>query len=210
MNTPTRLVIADDHPVIRAGLSALLATYGDLEVVGEAANGVEAVALWDQMRPDVGLFDLRMPALDGLGALGRIRERDPRAAIVILTTLTGDADIDRVIGAGANAYLRKDAGMAEIVACIQSVHRTGECAQPLVRARLARRAVEEALTPRECEVLAGIARGWSNRRVGAELNVSEGTVKTHLKRIYGKLYARNRTEAVVVARRKGLLPSPGA
>jgi two-component system NarL family response regulator len=205
MNAPTRLMIADDHPLIRAGLRALLSAHDDLAVVGEAADGAEAVAVWDQSSPDVGLFDLRMPTLDGVQALLRIRQRQPQAAVVILTSMVGDADIDRVVRAGAKAYLPKDVGITEIVACIREVRRSGQYAQPLLKSRLAGRGVEEALTEREGEVLSGIARGWSNQRVADELEIAEGTVKTHLKRIFGKLYARNRTEAVVIARRKGLL-----
>jgi len=205
MNDPVRLMIADDHPVIRAGLRVLLSSHGDFVVAGEAADGLQAVDIWQETKPDVGLLDLRMPGIDGLEALRRIREQEPQAAIVILTSMTSEADMDRAIAAGANAYLPKQSSIAEIVSCIRAVR----CGAPFVHAgvqkRLAERAVEEQLTPREGEVLAGVARGLSNRRVADELKVAEGTIKTHLKRIFGKLYARNRTEAVVIARRKGLL-----
>jgi DNA-binding NarL/FixJ family response regulator len=203
---PIRLVIADDHPAIRAGLRALLSSEDDIAVVGEASDGLEAVALWRETTPDIGLFDLRMPGLDGAEALRRIREQQPQAAVIILTTLARDADMDRLAAAGARACLRKDAGMAEIVDCIRSVRLGSPSALAPVKARLPGHALEEPLTPRECEVLDGIACGWSNRRVADVLGIGEGTVKTHLKRLYGKLYARNRTEAVVIARGKGLLP----
>jgi DNA-binding NarL/FixJ family response regulator len=205
MNDPIRIVIADDHPVIRAGLRDLLSSHGDFVVAGEACDGFQAVDVWHETQPDVGLFDLRMPGLDGLEALQRIREQQPHAAIVILTTITSGADMDRAIAAGANAYLPKEASMVEIVGCIQAVRRGTPYVHAGVQKRLVERAGEEALTPREREVLTGIARGWSNRRVAEELTIAEGTVKTHLKRIFGKLYARNRTEAVATARRKGLL-----
>jgi two-component system, NarL family, response regulator len=205
MNDPVRIVIADDHPVIRAGLCALLSSHGDFVVAGEAANGLEAVEVWHEMRPDVGLFDLRMPGLDGLEALQRIREHQPQAPIVILTTIASEADMDRAVAAGANAYLPKEATMTEIVGCIEAVRHGAPYVHAGVQKRLIERALEEPLTPREGEVLAGIAHGWSNRRVADELKIAEGTIKTHLKRIFGKLYARNRTEAVVIARRKGLL-----
>jgi two-component system NarL family response regulator len=205
MNDPIRVVIADDHPVIRAGLRDLLSSHGDFVVAGEAADGLQAVDVWHETKPDVGLFDLRMPGLDGLEALRRIREQQPQAAIVILTTMTSDADMDRAVAAGANAYLPKQSSMAEIVGCIQAVRHGAPYVHAGVQKRLIERAVEEPLTPREGEVLTGIARGWSNRRVADELKIAEGTVKTHLKRLFGKLYARNRTEAVVIARRKGLL-----
>jgi two-component system NarL family response regulator len=204
MNDPIRVVIADDHPVIRAGLCDLLSSHGFV-VAGEAANGLQAIDVWHETKPDVGLFDLRMPGLDGLEALRRIRKQQPQAAIVILTTMTNEADMDRAVAAGANAYLPKQSSMAEIVGCILAVRRGTPYMHAGVQKRLIERAVEEPLTAREGEVLTGIARGWSNRRVAGDLKIAEGTVKTHLKRIFGKLYARNRTEAVVIARRKGLL-----
>jgi DNA-binding NarL/FixJ family response regulator len=121
MNEPIRVVIADDHPVIRAGLRDLLSSHGDFVVAGEAADGLQAVDVWHETKPDVGLFDLRMPGLDGLEALHRIREQQPQAAIVILTTMTSDADMDRAVAAGANAYLPKEASMVEIVGCLRAV-----------------------------------------------------------------------------------------
>lgn len=205
MNLPTRVLIADDHPAIRAGLRALLSSHDDLAVVGEASDGEEAVALWQQTAPDIGLFDLRMPTLDGIEALRRIRRLQPQAAVIILTALCRDADIDRSIDAGARAHLRKDAVTSEILACIRAVRQGAVRDQAQVRQRVARRAAEETLTPREAQVLNGIACGWSNRRVGDALGIGDGTVKTHLKRVYGKLGARNRTEAVARARKKGLL-----
>ena len=205
MNDPIRVVIADDHPVIRAGLHDLLSSHGDFVVAGEAANGLEAVDVWHEAQPDIGLFDLRMPGLDGLEALRRIREQQPQAQVVILTTMTSEADLDRAAAAGANAYLPKESSMAEIVGCIRAVRRGAPYMHAAMQQRLIERTVEEPLTPREGEVLTGIARGWSNQRVADELKIAEGTVKTHLKRIFGKLYAHNRTEAVVIARRKGLL-----
>ncbi|WP_280155877.1 response regulator transcription factor [Piscinibacter sp. XHJ-5] len=205
MNRPTRLLIADDHPILRAGLRTLLSSHDDLAVVGEASDGLEAVALWHETTPDMGLFDLRMPVLDGVEALRRIREAQPQAAVIILTTLALDADIDRLVDAGARTCLRKDAGMSEIVACIRAVRSGASSGQAAVKRRLSSRAAEEPLTPREYAVLDGVARGWSNRRVADALGIGAGTVKTHLKRVYGKLYARNRTEAVVIARSKGLL-----
>lgn len=186
-------------------MRALLSSQADFAVVGEASDGHEAIALWQETKPDVGLFDIRMPILDGVEALRRIREQQPLAAVLMLTTLARDVDVERAIGAGALGYLLKDAGMKEIVACLQSV-RNGEVrVHGGMKSRLSNRDLPEPLTPREAEVLEVIARGTSNRSVAEALGIGEGTVKTHLKRIYGKLYARNRTEAVVVARRKGLL-----
>ncbi|HEX6704110.1 MAG TPA: response regulator transcription factor [Albitalea sp.] len=205
MNAPTRLVIADDHPIVRAGLRTLLSSQDDLTVVGEACDGLEAVALWQETTPDIGLFDLRMPTLDGIEALRRIRAHSPQAAVIILTAMARDADIDRAVAAGARACLRKDAGTSEILACVRSVRSGAPWAWGTVNGRSSKRSAQEPLTPRESEVLEGIARGWSNRRVAEALGIGDGTVKTHLKRVYDKLYARNRTEAVVIARGKGLI-----
>jgi DNA-binding NarL/FixJ family response regulator len=205
MNARTRVFLADDHSIIRAGLRALLSSQGDLDVVAEASDGCEAVALWHEVHPDVGLFDLRLPTLDGVEALRRIRQRQPHAAIIMLTALAREVDVERAIAAGARGYLLKDAAIAEIVAGIRSV-RNGEPRElGRMRSRLAGQEISEPLTPREAEVLQGIARGRSNRSVADLLGIGAGTVKTHLKRIYGKLYARNRTEAVALARTKGLL-----
>jgi two-component system NarL family response regulator len=205
MSVPTRVLIADDHSIIRAGLRALLSSQAGFAVVGEASDGHEAIALWQETQPDIGLFDMRMPMLDGVEALRRIRERQPQAAVIVLTTLARQADVERAIGAGARGYLLKDAAMTEIVACIHSV-RNGEARElGRMNSRLSNRDTSEPLTPREAGVLEGIARGRSNRSVAQTLGIGEGTVKTHLKRVYGKLHARNRTEAIVVARRKGLL-----
>jgi DNA-binding NarL/FixJ family response regulator len=205
MSTPIRIVIADDHSIIRSGLRALLASQPGLAIVGEASDGDEAVALWQEAKPDVGLFDLRMPKLDGIEALGRIREQQPQAAVIMLTNMARDVDVERAIGAGARGYLLKDCAMSEIVACIRSVCQGEPWELDRMRNRLSSRDALEPLTPREAEVLEGIARGRSNRSIAQMLGIGEGTVKTHLKRIYGKLYARNRTEAVAVARTKGLL-----
>jgi DNA-binding NarL/FixJ family response regulator len=205
MSTPIRIVIADDHSIIRTGLRALLASQPGLAIVGEASDGDEAVALWQKNKPDVGLFDLRMPKLDGIEALRQIREQQPQAAVIMLTNVARDVDVERAIGAGARGYLLKDCAMSEIVACIRSVHHGEPRELDRMKHRLSSRDAQEPLTPREAEVLEGIARGRSNRSVAQMLGIGEGTVKTHLKRIYGKLYARNRTEAVAMARSKGLL-----
>jgi len=205
MNVPTRLLIADDHPVIRAGLRALLSSHPDLAVVGEASDGLEAVALWRETLPDIGVFDLRMPGLDGIDALRRIREHQAQAAAIILTALAREADIDRAVDAGARACLHKDAGISDIVAYIRSVRMGASLPSGRAAGRASRPAAREPLTRRESDVLEGIARGWSNQRVAGALGIGDGTVKTHLKRVYGKLYARNRTEAVAIARSKGLL-----
>jgi two-component system NarL family response regulator len=205
MNMPTRVVIADDHPFIRFGLRELLSSHEDIELVGEASDGCEAVALWQELRPDIGLFDLRMPTLDGVQALQRIREQDPQAAVIILTTLVRDVDIERALDAGARAYQCKDAATSELVACIRSVRAGAPQELDRMKSRLSSRLEDETLTARESNVLRRIAYGWTNQKVAEDLGIGEGTVKTHLKRVYDKLGAHNRTEAVAFARRKGLL-----
>lgn len=205
MNAPTRVMIADDHAILRAGLRALLSSHGDLAIVGEASDGAEAIALWRETKPDVGLFDLNMPTLDGAEALRQIREHQPQAAVIMLTTLARDADIERAVGAGARAYLLKDTATSEIVACIRSVLNGDPRVLDHMKKRLSNRATVEHLTSREKEVLEGIATGRSNQCIATMLGIGAGTVKTHLKRIFGKLCARNRTEAVVIARERGLL-----
>lgn len=205
MNAPTRVMIADDHAILRAGLRALLSSHGDLAIVGEASDGAETIALWRETKPDVGLFDLNMPTLDGAEALRQIREHQPQAAVIMLTTLARDADIERAVGAGARAYLLKDTATSEIVACIRSVLNGDPRVLDHMKKRLSNRATVEPLTSREKEVLEGIATGRSNQCIATMLGIGTGTVKTHLKRIFGKLCARNRTEAVVIARERGLL-----
>lgn len=205
MTVPTKVLIADDHSIIRTGLRALLSSQADLAVVGEASNGLEAVALWRETRPDVGLFDMLMPSVDGVEALRRIREHQPQAAVIMLATLAREGDVERAIRVGARGYLLKDAAMTEIVACIQSVQ-NGEARElGRMKSRLPNMNALEPLTLREAEVLEGLSRGRSNRPIAEALGIGESTVKTHLKRIYAKLNARNRTEAIVVARSKGLL-----
>ena len=198
-------MVADDHAIIRTALSALLSSEPDVLVVGEASDGNEAVARWQETRPDVGLFDMCMPDLDGVEALRRLRALDPQARVIMLTTWGREVDIERALDAGARGYVLKDAGLPEIVACIRSVRKGEPHELDRMKGRLSKRSTAERLTPRETRVLADIARGASNRLVAAALGIGEGTVKTHLKRIYGKLYARNRTEAIAVARAKGLL-----
>jgi DNA-binding NarL/FixJ family response regulator len=200
-----RILIADDHSVVREGLVSLVKRKSDMMVVAEASNGREAVDLWKQHRPDVTLLDLRMPELDGVGAINEIRELDPNAHIVVLTTFDGDEDIYRAIKAGAKGYLLKDAAREALMECIRKVHAGETCIPPTLAAKLADRVSGEALSTREIEVLQRIAAGKSNKEIGAELFISEGTVKTHVKSIFSKLDVVSRTEAVATATRRGLI-----
>jgi DNA-binding NarL/FixJ family response regulator len=200
-----RILIADDHSVVREGLVSLVKRKSDMVVVAEASNGREAVQLWKEHHPDVTLLDLRMPELDGVGAIKEIRELDENAHIVVLTTYDGDEDIYRAIKAGAKAYLLKDTARDALVETVRRVHAGETYLPPQLAAKLAERVSGEALSPREIEVLQRMALGKSNKEIGAELFISEGTVKTHIKSIFNKLDVVSRTEAVATANRRGLI-----
>ena len=200
-----RILIADDHSVVREGLVSLVKRKSDMVVVAEASNGREAVDLWKEHRPDVTLLDLRMPELDGVGAIKEIRELDENAQIVVLTTYDGDEDIYRAIKAGAKAYLLKDTARDALVETVRRVHAGETYLPPQLAAKLAERVSGEALSPREIDVLQRMAIGKSNKEIGADLFISEGTVKTHIKSIFSKLDVVSRTEAVATATRRGLI-----
>jgi two-component system NarL family response regulator len=200
-----RILIADDHTVVREGLVSLVKRKSDMVIVAEARNGREAVDLWKEHRPDVTLLDLRMPEMDGVSAIKEIRELDDNAHIVVLTTYDGDEDIYRAIKAGAKAYLLKDTARDALVDCVRKVH-AGETYLPApLAAKLAERVSGDALSAREIEVLQRLAAGKSNKEIGAELFISEGTVKSHVKSIFTKLDVVSRTEAVATATRRGLI-----
>jgi DNA-binding NarL/FixJ family response regulator len=200
-----RVLIADDHTVVREGLAAIIGRQPDMQVVAEANNGREAVALWKQHRPDVTLLDLRMPELDGAGAIVEIRTEDPSARLIILTTFDGDEDIYQGMRAGARAYLLKDARREELLECIRRVAAGGIFVSPEIAAKLAERVGGEELTQRETEVLRLLAGGKSNKEIGGRLFISETTVKSHVKSIFAKLKVLSRTEAVAEASRRGLV-----
>jgi DNA-binding NarL/FixJ family response regulator len=200
-----RILIADDHSVVREGLVSLIKRKSDMVVVAEASNGREAVDLWKEHRPNVTLLDLRMPELDGVGAIKEIRQIDPDAHILVLTTFDGDEDIYRAIKAGAKGYLLKDTAREALMDSIRRVHAGETCIPSTLAAKLADRVSGEALSTREIEVLQRIAAGKSNKEIGAELFISEGTVKTHVKSIFSKLDVVSRTEAVATATRRGLI-----
>lgn len=206
-----RVVIVDDHPIVRAGLVGLVDAADDLEVVGTGATGLEAVALAQALNPDVVLMDLRMPGLDGDAATARIVEASPSTRVVILTTYESDDAILSAIGAGASGYLLKAAPEAELLAGIRAVAEGEVALAPSVSRVLVRRAAARpaqpavVLTPRELDVLRLAAEGLSNREIGARLHLGEATVKTHLLTAFPKLGARTRTGAVTRARDLGLL-----
>ncbi|MDR3428771.1 response regulator transcription factor [Silvimonas sp.] len=203
--TKIRILVADDHCVVREGLSSMISRQPDMVVIGVAANGRDAVKLWREDKPDVCLLDLRMPLLDGVGAIEEIRRHDATARAIMLTTFDTDADISSAIKAGARGYLLKDVQREELLECIRKVHAGAICIPATVVAKLAIGMSSEALTARELDVLVLLASGKSNKEIGVNLYVSETTVKSHLRRIFTKLNVLSRTEAIAVASRRGLV-----
>jgi DNA-binding NarL/FixJ family response regulator len=206
-----RVLVVDDHPVVRAGLVGMLDTEDDLEVVGEAGDGDEALARVGVLGPDVVLMDLRMPRTDGAAATARIVAAHPASRVLVLTTYDTDGDIVRAVEAGATGYLLKDTPRAQLVEAVRAAARGETVLAPSVAGRLLTRMrtpAAEALTPREVQVLAGVARGLTNAEIGRELFIGEATVKTHLLRSFAKLGVDDRTRAVTAAMELGLLPPP--
>ena len=208
-----RVLLADDHPVVREGLRGMLSSEPDIDVAGEAASGTEAVALFASLHPDVVLMDLRMPGGDGVEAIEKIRAaHGSRAKVIVLTTFDTDADILRAVEAGAAGYLLKDAPRADLLRAIRAAASGETVLAPAVAGRLVSRVRgprPESLSARETEVLALVARGLTNVQIGRALFVSEATVKTHLMRACSKLGVTGRTAAVTKAMETGALPPPG-
>ncbi len=212
MTGAIRVLLADDHPVVREGLRGMLAAEPGIEVVGEAASGDEAVAVTRALRPDVILMDLRMPHGDGVSAIARIRADLPEARIMVLTTYDTDADILRAVEAGATGYLLKDTPRAELARAIRAAARGETVLAPAVAGRLMTRVREpqpETLSATQALVLALVARGLTNAEIGRKMFISEATVKTHLLRACAKLGVSGRTAAVTKAIETGALPPPG-
>lgn len=200
-----RIVIADDHPVVREGLRSLVSRLPDMRIVAEASTGREAVALCLRHKPDIALVDLRMPEMSGVEAISALRERAPAVRAIVLTTFDGDEDVYRSLCAGAKAYLLKDAPREELLACIRAVHEGKTWVSSLAAAHLAARLSEEALTARELEVLRLMAAGKSNKEIGTALFVTEGTVKVHVNHILRKLNVSGRGEAIAQAAKRGIV-----
>ena len=200
-----RVLLADDHVIIRSGVAQILNEQPDIQVVAEAADGAAAVALYRKERPDVALLDLQMPKLDGVHVVEQIRKEFPDAVLVMLTTFDTDDDIDRALTAGAKAYLLKDVSTADLVACVRTVHQGGTWVSPAVASKLVARMTRVQLTLRELAVLRSVAAGKSNREIGEALNISEGTVKIHLGHLFEKLGVDSRTQAVAKAVERGLI-----
>ena len=203
--TPIRVLVVDDHPLLREGVMAVLQDHPDVEVVGTATNGREAVDAFTRHLPDVTLMDLQMPHMSGTDAIGEIKGRFADARIVVLTTYKGDVSALRALRAGAVGYLLKDQLLTELVDTIRKVHSGGRCIPPEIAADLAAHFGEDSLSEREIQVLRAVALGNSNKRVAVELYITEETVKAHLKSILAKLHANDRTHAVTIALRRGIL-----
>jgi DNA-binding NarL/FixJ family response regulator len=208
-----RVLIADDHPVVREGLSAMLSKQEDIQVVGEAENGLEAVAKARELRPDIVLMDLRMPEIDGVAAMRRIRTEDADIKFIVLTTYDTDEYIFKGIEAGARAYLLKDAPREELFRAIRAVFRGESLIEPAVAGKVLDRFAElsrqfeatEGLSERELEVLELMAHGAANKEIAGSLGISGSTVKTHIQSIFQKLEVNDRTKAVTQAIRKGII-----
>ncbi len=208
MNDLIRVMVADDHHVVRQGLVALLKTVPDLQVVTEAADGQEAIERYHQLRPDVALMDLRMPRLGGVEAITQIRRQHPGARVIVLTTFDGDEDIYRAIQAGAKGYLLKGMSAEELIDAIRAVHAGKSRIPSMVAEKLADRMSGPGLTSRELEVLRGIVAGRSNKEIGTDLSISEATVKTHINNLLSKLGAADRTQAATMALQRGIVHLP--
>jgi len=200
-----RVLVVDDHPVFRDGLKAVLHTAPEILVVAEAADGREGIGAFKEHRPDVVLMDLRMPRMDGADAIAAILRADPAARVVVLTTFDGDEHIHRALALGAKGYLLKDATRDEILSAVRTVHSGKRFIPADVATRLAERPIGRDLTEREIQVLEGIASGLSNREIGEDLGITEATVKSHVNGILAKLEAKDRTEAAMIALKRGLV-----
>ena len=201
-----RVLVVEDHHVVRQGLVALLSVVEDLEVVGQAADGVEAIEQFRKHAPDITLVDLRLPRMGGVEVIQRIRTESPQARFIVLTTYDGDEDIYRALQAGARAYLLKGMTTEQLIAVIRDVHAGKSHIPPAIAEKLARRMGAEDLTPRELDVLEQIVHGKSNKGIAAELDISEATVKTHINSLLGKLGVTDRTQAATVAIERGIIP----
>lgn len=200
-----RLLVVDDHPVVREGLVAILNRQPDMTVAGEAGDGATAVAQYAALSPDVVLIDLNLPVMDGWSTMAAIRARDPKARFVAISSFSGDEDIDRALRSGAKGYVLKDSDAAEIAAAVRAVSQGQRYVPASAAAALAARVEYEPLSERECQVLRLIARGASNKEIGAALSLAESTVKWHVNSILSKLRVDDRTAAVVLALERGLL-----
>jgi DNA-binding NarL/FixJ family response regulator len=200
-----RVMTADDHPLMTAGIASEINSQKDMELVAQASDGEEAIELYRVHRPDVMLMDIRMPRIGGLEAIAAIRSEFSRARIVVLTTWAGDVKVLSAFKAGAVGYLLKDTLRRELLDTIRRVHQGERRIPPEIALQLAQHAADDALTPRELDVLRGLAKGSANKIIASDLNIAEYTVKNHIKNILSKLDANDRTGAVIIAARRGYI-----
>jgi DNA-binding NarL/FixJ family response regulator len=200
-----RVLSVDDHALVREGIAALLTHQPDIELVAEAASGREAIELFRKHRPDVTLMDLQMPDMSGVDAISAIRSEDESARIIVLTTYGGDVQVMRALKAGARGYLLKGVPRKELIETIRAVHLGQKRLTPEIAAEIAEHATDDLLTGREIEVLQLVAAGFGNKAIAAELSIAEDTVKGYLKNIMAKLSARDRTHAVTIALKRGVI-----
>jgi len=200
-----RILTVDDHQLLREGIAAVLGSQEDMALVGQASNGREAIESFRRLRPDVTLMDLRMPDMSGIEAIAAIRAESANARIIVLTTYTGDAQAAAALKAGAAGYLLKNLLRKELIETIRAVHSGKRRVPPEIATEIAEHVADDALSGREIEVLRRVAAGKSNKLIAAELDISEGTVKTHMKSILPKLDASDRTHAVMIALKRGIL-----
>lgn len=200
-----RVLSVDDHPLLRGGIAALIGNQTDMEVVAEACNGREAIEQFRKHRPDITLMDLQMPEMSGIDAISAIRGEFPEARIIILTTHAGDFQISRALKAGARAYLLKGSLRNELLETIRAVYAGQRRVSSEAAAEIAEHSTDDALTPREVDVLRWVAKGNANKEIAAELSLSEETVKSHIRSILGKLEAKDRTHAVAIGAKRGII-----
>ena len=200
-----RVLTVDDHPLLRDGIAALIGSEEDMELIGEASNGREGLDLFRKFRPDVTLMDLQMPEMNGIDAIGAIRGEFPEARIIVLTTHPGDVQVSRALKAGARAYLMKGELRKQLLETIRAVHAGQKRLSSEVAAEIAEHVTDSSLTPREIDVLRLVAAGNANKEVGARLSLTEVTIKSHMKNILAKLGANDRTHAVTIALKRGII-----
>jgi DNA-binding NarL/FixJ family response regulator len=200
-----RVLTVDDHPLLRDGIAALIGSEEDMELIGEASNGREGLDLFRKFRPDVTLMDLQMPEMNGIDAIGAIRGEFPEARIIVLTTHPGDVQVSRALKAGARAYLMKGELRKQLLETIRAVHAGQKRLSSEVAAEIAEHVTDSSLTPREIDVLRLVAAGNANKDIGARLSLTEVTIKSHMKNILAKLGANDRTHAVTIALKRGII-----
>ena len=200
-----RVIVIDDHPLLREGIAAVIAGEQDIELVAEGACGEDAISLFRTHRPDIVLMDLQMPGMSGIEAMTKIREEFTQARFVVLTTYQGDAQALRALKAGASGYLLKNMLRKELMNAIRTVHSGRRCIPPEIAAEIAEHVTDDMLSDREVDVLRRVAAGTSNKLIADQLNVSEATIKGHMKNILAKLGANDRTHAVTIAMKRGFM-----